>query len=61
MKEMNELLEPGMIVLHPDKPDWGAGQVQSSINGKITVNFRHKGKVVIDGRVIALVLVADPE
>ncbi len=51
---MNALLEPGMLVTHPDRPDWGLGQVQSSIGHRITVNFEHAGKVVIDGRHIVL-------
>ena len=53
--ELNALLEPGMLVSHPDRPDWGPGQVQSNIAGRITVNFREAGKVVIDGRNIMLV------
>jgi hypothetical protein len=51
---MNSILEPGMIVRHPGQPDWGLGQVQSRIGDRITVNFEHQGKVVIDGRVISL-------
>jgi len=50
----NAYLEPGMIVRHPDQPDWGLGQVQSVINARITVNFEHAGKVVIDGTHILL-------
>lgn len=42
------LLEPGMLVRHPGQPDWGLGQVQSNIGGRVTVNFEHAGKVVID-------------
>ena len=52
---MNALLEPGMLVTHPGRPDWGLGQVQSSIGHRITVNFEDAGKVVIDGRQIELV------
>lgn len=52
---MNALLEPGMMVTHPDRPDWGLGQVQSSIGHRITVNFEDAGKVVIDSRQIELV------
>ena len=44
-----------MLVRHPDRPDWGLGQVQSVIGGRITVNFEHAGKVVIDGSRIGLV------
>jgi Protein of unknown function (DUF3553) len=51
---MNEFLEPGSLVRHPDRPDWGRGQVQSVIGHRITVNFEHAGKVVIDGSRIAL-------
>lgn len=57
MQSLNAILEPGMLVQHPDQPDWGIGQVQSNIGGRITVNFREKGKVVIDGTHIILVLV----
>ncbi len=60
MADMNALLEPGMFVNHPDKPDWGIGQVQSNIAGKVTVNFPHAGKVVIDGRHIVLLQLIDP-
>ena len=28
--------------------DWGIGQVQSIINGKVTVNFENAGKKVIN-------------
>ena len=45
---MSALLEPGMLVRHPDKPEWGLGQVQSNIGGRVTVNFEHQGKVVIN-------------
>lgn len=51
---MNAMLEPGTIVRHPDRPDWGAGQVQSNDDDRITVNFREAGKQVIDGRRVAL-------
>ncbi len=57
---MNSLLEPGMLVRHPTRSDWGLGQVQSNINGKITVNFEHAGKVVIDGAAVELVPEFDP-
>lgn len=56
---MNALLEPGMMVRHPMQPDWGVGQVQSNIGSRITVNFEHAGKVVIDGRNVELVAIFD--
>lgn len=57
MSDSNAILEPGMLVRHPDRVDWGIGQVQSNIDGKITVNFREEGKVIIDGSRVPLVLV----
>lgn len=52
---MNALLEPGMIVRHPNQPDWGLGQVQSNIGGRVTVNFENTGKVVIESKHVVLV------
>ncbi|WP_322889041.1 MULTISPECIES: DUF3553 domain-containing protein [unclassified Yoonia] len=57
MSGMNAILEPGMLVRHPHQPDWGVGQVQSNIGGRITVNFREAGKIVIDGNHIVLEIV----
>ncbi len=51
---MNALLEPGMFVRHPTQPDWGLGQVQSNIGGRVTVNFEHAGKQVIDATRVEL-------
>ncbi|MDX1780502.1 MAG: DUF3553 domain-containing protein [Thalassovita sp.] len=59
MTDLNAFLQPGMLVRHPTQPDWGTGQVQSNIAGKITVNFREAGKVVIDGSRVELVPVFD--
>ncbi|ABA80609.1 DUF3553 domain-containing protein [Rhodobacter sphaeroides] len=56
---MNTLLEPGMLVRHPGQPEWGMGQVQSNVKGRITVNFEHAGKVLIDGGRVELQLVLD--
>ena len=57
MQDLNEFLEPGMLVKHPSEPDWGVGQVQSRVKGKITVNFTEVGKIVIDGYKVALMQV----
>ncbi|WP_067397920.1 DUF3553 domain-containing protein [Falsirhodobacter sp. alg1] len=57
---MNDILEPGMFVRHPACPEWGLGQVQSKIGHKITVNFEHAGKVVVNGVEIDLTLVFNP-
>ncbi|MDF1715156.1 MAG: DUF3553 domain-containing protein [Antarcticimicrobium sp.] len=59
MTDLNSILEPGMLVRHPEHPEWGIGQVQSNAGGKITVNFREQGKVVFDGARVALALVFD--
>ena len=61
MSDLNAFLAPGMFVRHPERPDWGTGQVQSNIGGRITVNFPDRGKVVIDGARIELIPVLDPE
>lgn len=53
--DLNAMLEPGMLVTNPKAPDWGTGQVQSNIGGKITVNFREAGKIVIDGSRVMLI------
>ena len=55
-QELNAMLEPGMLVRHPTQPDWGLGQVQSNIGGRITVNFENAGKVVINGERVGLLI-----
>lgn len=57
---MAALLEPGMLVRHPDQADWGLGQVQSNVDNRVTVNFEHAGKVVIDSKRVFLLPVAQP-
>lgn len=59
MDDLNAILTPGMLVRHPTQPDWGVGQVQSNIAGKVTVNFRNNGKIVIDSFRVGLVPVFD--
>ena len=51
---MISFLVPGMMVRHPQRPDWGLGQVQSVVGARVTVNFEHAGKVVIDLRHVTL-------
>ena len=46
--------EPGDKVTNPNKEDWGIGQVQSIINGKVTINFENVGKKVINSKIIVL-------
>lgn len=52
------VFEPGALVRARDMPDWGLGQVQSNAGGKITVNFEHAGKLVLEGAAAGLELVA---
>lgn len=59
MDDLNAFLLPGTFVTHPQKPEWGKGQVQSNIHGKITVNFQEAGKIVLDGTRVGLMPVDD--
>jgi len=55
------LIEPGMRVRHPGRPDWGIGQVQSVAGERITVNFENAGKVLVNAARISLeILDEDP-
>ena len=51
-------LTPGVFVINKDKKDeWGLGQVQSSINDKITINFENVGKKTINPNQVKLKIV----
>jgi len=54
------ILEPGMLVRHPQRPDWGVGQVQSVIGPRVTVNFEHAGKLLINAAQVALDILDTP-
>ena len=58
---MTQDLSPGMLVRHPLKPDWGLGQVQSAVGHRVTVNFEHAGKVLINSDKVALEPVQESE
>ena len=58
---MTGLIEPGMRVRHPDRPDWGIGQVQSVVGSRITVNFEHAGKLLINAALVALEILSETE
>ena len=45
--QSESILVPGTIVEHVDYPEWGQGQVQSCINGTVTINFQNQGKQVL--------------
>lgn len=58
---MSAIVLPGVLVRHPDEPDWGIGQVQSVIGDRITVNFEHVGKQLINGACVELAVVTFDE
>jgi hypothetical protein len=51
---IDAFLEPGVLVRHPAKADWGIGQVQSIDGARVTVTFEDAGKQVIDARHVQL-------
>ena len=50
-------LTPGLFVLNKQKPEWGIGQIQSSLKNIVTVNFENVGKKVINIEEINLELI----
>lgn len=60
-RSMTQDLSPGRLVRHPLRPEWGVGQVQSAIDHRVTVNFEHAGKVLIDSRRVALTPVEEAD
>ena len=45
----SSLYTPGIFVINSDKKnEWGIGQIQSSINNLITINFENVGKKTIN-------------
>ena len=44
-------------MVHPGEPDWGVGQVQSVVGERVTVNFEHRGKVLVNAAVVMLEIV----
>jgi FKBP-type peptidyl-prolyl cis-trans isomerase 2 len=53
-RPVRNLLVPGQRVRHPERPEWGEGQVQSVVGDRVTVNFEHAGKVLVNTAVVAL-------
>ena len=51
--------EPGDKVFNPANKEWGIGQVQTIIKGKVTVNFQNVGKKVINTGNIELIKIND--
>lgn len=52
---------PGDWVENPLEPEWGPGQVQSAIGSRVTVNFLHAGKRLINTEQVMLRPVKAPE
>ncbi|MDC0037578.1 DUF3553 domain-containing protein [Alphaproteobacteria bacterium] len=49
MVEENRMdLTPENYVINKNNNEWGVGQIQSSIDNKVTVNFENVGKKVIN-------------
>ena len=58
MKNYSSIFTPGIYVINTEKKDeWGIGQVQSSINDFITVNFENVGKKTINLSEISLEII----
>ncbi len=55
--DLSAILEPGMLVRCPGQRDWGMGQVQSNIGGRVTINFENAGKLVLDAARVPLEIV----
>lgn len=52
---------PGDWVENPQAPDWGSGQVQSAVGPRVTVNFEHAGKQLVNIDEVALVRLRQPK
>ena len=51
-------LTPGTFVVNVNKEkEWGIGQIQSSINNIITVNFENVGKKTINPKEVELKII----
>ena len=48
---------PGLYVINRNNNDWGIGQIQSSVDSIVTVNFENVGKKVINTKEINLEIV----
>ncbi len=59
MDDVAKMLEPGALVRNPVAPEWGLGQVQSVIGGRVTVMFENAGKICMETRHSPLDMVVD--
>lgn len=53
-------LAPGGFVRNPNHPEWGLGRIQTVLGDRVTVNFEHLGKVVLDLGAVTLIA-AEPD
>lgn len=51
---------PGALVRNPGQPDWGVGQVQSAVGNRVTVNFEHAGKMLLNVDLVELEVIEEP-
>ena len=58
---MSSDFAPGALVRLRTQPDWGVGQVQSTVGSRVTVNFEPAGKRAINAANADLMLVAANE
>ncbi|MGC6529404.1 MAG: DUF3553 domain-containing protein [Candidatus Puniceispirillaceae bacterium] len=49
----------GDFVTHPQKPEWGIGQVQSITGMRVVVNFPEAGKLLINCEEVSLTPVGE--
>jgi hypothetical protein len=54
MLKAGSTLAPGQWVRLPATPAWGLGQVQSVVGFRVTVNFEHAGKKLVQADVVTL-------
>ena len=58
IENYSSIYTPGVFVINPDKrTEWGIGQIQSSINELITINFENVGKKTINLNLINLEII----
>ena len=54
---LNSDFTPGVFVVNEKNNDWGIGQIQSSIDDKVTINFENVGKKVINIKKVNLKII----
>lgn len=57
---MEPVLVPGAWVRLADAPEWGVGQVQSVVGNRVTINFEHAGKRLVNAAVATLEAASTP-